>query len=210
MSTGPERRPARCAGASWPFKGFTLMETLVMLVLLSFAVLLMLQMLGSYRIAHERVGAQSERIGREALFDAWLAETIAGQFALKSSPLKGDGLHFSGLTLNPLYASPGAPTPFTWRLDFTAGDGWKVSYSEYEETRWSASFPDLVEPRFVYFDAQGKEQDRWPPALGVQAELPRAIALVDGDEQDGAVQVNYVAVHGPGKEQLAFFQPEQD
>src|SRR3546814_2235625 len=54
--------------------------------------------------------SQSERIGREALLTAWLAETIAGEFALKASPLKGDALRFSALTLNPLYASPGAPT----------------------------------------------------------------------------------------------------
>src|SRR3546814_9430651 len=106
--------------------------------------------------------------------------------------VKGDALRFSGLTLNPLYASPGAPTPFSWRLDFTAGDGWKVSYSEYDEVRWSAAFPDLVEPRFVYFDAQGEQHDRWPPALGLQVEVPQAIALLDGREQDGAMQVNYV------------------
>src|SRR3546814_335164 len=155
MSTIVDFGPARGTAASRPCRGFTLMETLVMLVLLSFAVLLMFQMLGSYRIAHQRVGAQSERIGREALRNAWLAETIAGEFALKASPVKGDALRFSGLTLNPLYASPGAPTPFSWRLDFTAGDGWKVSYSEYDEVRWSAAFPNLVEPRFVYFDAQG-------------------------------------------------------
>src|SRR3546814_13331847 len=111
-------------------------------------------MLGSYRIAHQRVGAQSERIVRETLRNAWLAVTIAGEFALKASPVKGDALRFSGLTLNPLYASPGAPTPFSWRLDFTAGDGWPVSYSEYGEVRWGAAFTDLVEPRFRYFGEQ--------------------------------------------------------
>src|SRR3546814_21126289 len=105
----------------------------------------MVQRLGRYRIAHQRGGADSERIGRVALLNAWQAETLAGEFALKASPVKGDALRFSGLTLNPLYASPGAPTPFSWRLDFTAGDGWKVSYSEYDEVRWSAAFPDLVE-----------------------------------------------------------------
>ncbi len=190
--------------------GFTLMETLVMLVLLSFAVLLMFQMLGSYRIASERVGAQSERIARGALFHAWLAETLAGQFAIKDAPLRGEDLSLTGVTLNPLYASPGAPTPFSWRLDFTARDGWQVRYSEYDKTLWSATFPDLVDPRFVYFDAQGREQDRWPPALGMQVELPQAIALVDGDKRSGVAQVNYVAVHGPSKEQLAFFQSEDD
>ncbi len=190
--------------------GFTLMETLVMLVLLSFAVLLMFQMLGSYRIAHERVGAQSERIARSALFQAWLAETLAGQFALKDTPLQGDELSLSGITLNPLYASPGAPTPFSWRLDFTAREGWQVSYSEYDKKYWSVSLPGLLDPQFLYFDAQGKEHDRWPPALGMQVELPQAIALIDAAESGGVAQVNYVAVHGPSREQLAFFQSEDD
>lgn len=210
MSTIADFGPVPGTVVPRPWRGFTLMETLVMLVLLSFAVLLMFQMLGSYRIAQQRVGAQSERIGREALLNAWLAETIAGEFALKASPLKGDALRFAGLTLNPLYASPGAPTPFSWRLDFTASEGWTVTYSEYDEVRWSTAFPALVEPRFVYFDGQGELHDRWPPALGVQAEIPKAVALLDSGEQGVAVAVNYAAVHGPGKEQLAFFQPEQD
>ena len=39
--------------------GFTLMEMLVTLVLISFATMLMFQMLGSYRVARERVQAQA-------------------------------------------------------------------------------------------------------------------------------------------------------
>ena len=43
--------------------GFTLMEMLVTLVLISFATMLMFQMLGSYRIANERVRGQAVHIG---------------------------------------------------------------------------------------------------------------------------------------------------
>jgi hypothetical protein len=189
--------------------GFTLMETLVMLVLVSFAVLLMFQMLGSYRIASERVAAQSERIDRQVLFDAWFGDTVHGLFALKAEPLRGDALTFSGLSLNPLMVSPGAPTAFSWRLDFGA-DGWVVTYSERGEARWSLPLGNTDEARFVYFDADGEPQDRWPPALGLQEELPQAIALVREGERGGDARVRIAAVHGPAHEHIELYQPEED
>jgi len=202
-------RPGRRA---WPLRhrGFTLMETLVMLVLVSFSVLLMFQMLGSYRIASARVAAQSERIDRQVLFDAWFADTVRGLYALKAEPLRGDTLSFSGLSLNPLLASPGAPTAFSWRLDFTATRGWVMTYSERGAARWSLPLNNTGEARFVYFDADGKAQDRWPPALGLQGELPQAIALVREGERGEHDRVRIASVFGPMHEHIELYQPEQD
>lgn len=184
------------------------METLVMLVLVSFSVLLMFQMLGSYRIARERVAAQSERIDRQVLFDAWFGDTVRGLYALKAEPLRGESLTFSGLSMNPLMASPGAPTAFSWRLDFTAAQGWVATYSEHGAVRWSLPLGNTREARFIYFDAEGDELDRWPPALGLQEELPRAIALVR--EDDGGSRVRMASVYGPAHEHIELYQPEQD
>lgn len=189
-------------------RGFTLMETLVMLVLVSFSVLLMFQMLGSYRIARGRVAAQSERIDRQVLFDAWFSDTVRGLYALKAEPLHGESLTFSGLSLNPLMASPGAPTAFSWRLDFTASEGWLVTYSERGAKRWSLPLGDASDAHFIYFDADGKVQDRWPPALGLQDELPRAIALVR--EEQGGDRVRVASVYGPAHEHIELYQLEED
>lgn len=204
MST---RNCQRCLVPRWR-RGFTLMETLVMLVLVSFSVLLMFQMLGSYRIARERVAAQSERIDRQVLFDAWFGDTVRGLYALKAEPLRGESLRFSGLSMNPLMASPGAPTAFSWRLDFTAAHGWVATYSERGAVRWSLPLGNTREARFIYFDADGEEQDRWPPALGLQDELPQAIALVR--EDDGGSRVRMASVYGPAHEHIELYQPEED
>lgn len=191
-------------------RGFTLMETLVMLVLVSFSVLLMFQMLGSYRIARDRVTSQSERIDRQALFDAWFGDTVRGLYALKTEPLRGEALTFSGISLNPLMASPGAPTAFSWRLDFTAARGWLITYGELGSARWSLPLSDTSEARFVYIDADGKTQDRWPPALGLQNELPQAVALVREDGQGKRKYIRLASVYGPAREHIELYQPEED
>ena len=60
--------------------GFSLMEMLVTLMLVSFATMLMFQMLGSYRIARERVQGQSGLIDRQALFQDWFRDSVHGLF----------------------------------------------------------------------------------------------------------------------------------
>ena len=57
------------------------MEMLVTLVLISFATMLMFQMLGSYRVARERVQAQAGLIDRQALFQAWFRDSVHGLYA---------------------------------------------------------------------------------------------------------------------------------
>ena len=52
------RAPPRAVAAA-NASGFTLMEMLVTLVLISFATMLMFQMLGSYRLANDRVRSQA-------------------------------------------------------------------------------------------------------------------------------------------------------
>lgn len=99
--------PARGAAGRSP--GFTLMEMLVTLVLISFATMLMFQMLGSYRIASERVRGQAGHIDRQALFQSWFRDSVHGLYAAPNLHFIGDAAHFSATTLNPLYAPEGSP-----------------------------------------------------------------------------------------------------
>ena len=70
--------------------GFTLMEMLVTLVLISFATMLMFQMLGSYRVARERVQAQSGVIDRRALFQSWMQDSVRGLYITNGLTFAGD------------------------------------------------------------------------------------------------------------------------
>lgn len=174
--------------------GFTLMETLVMLVLVSMAATMMFQMLDSYRIAEQRIAAQAGNIDRASLFDAWLADGIHGLMADPDRPFKGSRLEFDGVTMNPLFGPPGAPAQIHWRLHATR-DGGEVSYSEDGVSRWAMDLRDFDGVRFVYLDEAGEQHDQWPPAKGVQVALPSAIALVRAGE-DGE-RVRLAAVRGP-------------
>ncbi len=174
--------------------GFTLMETLVMLMLVSMAATIMFQMLDSYRIAQQRIAAQAGNLDRASLFDAWLMDGIHGLTVDPDRPFKGARLEFDGVTLNPQFGPPGAPARIHWRLHETR-EGGEVSYSEESKTRWTMDLRDFDGTRFAYFDEKGKEHEQWPPAKGVQVALPSAIALVRGDEETERVRL--AAVRGP-------------
>lgn len=175
--------------------GFTLMETLVMLMLVSFAALLMFQMLGSYRIARARFVAQSGIFDRQSLFEAWFADSVRGLRATQGQPLQGTATRFSAVTLNPLYGSPGAPSPVEWTLERVPAGGWVVQYKEDGRLRWTAPVDGAGNARFAYMSPDGTLGDSWPPATGMQDALPAAIALLRDDGDAGRVQL--ARVRGP-------------
>lgn len=188
--------------------GFTLMETLVMLVLVSFAVLLMFQMLGTYRIARERVTVLGAGVDREALFNDWYADSIAGLHSLDSVPFQGDARAFSGVTLNPLIASPGAPIEIRWALEPTEEGGWAVAYAEAGEVLWTLPLSSQEAPGFASLDASGTVHETWPPQLGMQSGLPRSVAFLrDGGE---GTRVHVASVRGPLESQDHPFELERD
>ena len=176
--------------------GFTLMEMLVTLILVSLTTMLMFQMLGSYQIANLRVQSQAGQIDRRALFQAWFRESINGLYAAKDLEFVGSRMQFSGTTLNPLYASEGAPTRIEWRLVREAGST-EVAYFENDVQRWRQPLDGDAGARFEYVDVDDKSQDVWPPRLGKRTpgELPALVLLVrEGESQ---AQPLVVAVLGP-------------
>lgn len=187
--------------------GFTLMETLVMLVLVSFSVLLMFQMLGSYRIAQARVVAQGGGIDRQALFDAWFSESVQGLRAVEAAPLEGEATAFDGTTLNPLLASPGAPVAIGWRLE-PGPSGVALHYLEDGVERWSLPLRDTEAAHFLYLDTAGAAHEAWPPALGVQQALPASVALVRTGVAGSRVVV--ASVRGPLEPQYLPFELWED
>ena len=168
-------------------RGFTLMEMLVTLVLISFATMLMFQVLGSYRIANDRVRGQAGNIDRQALFQAWFRDSVHGLYAAPKLHFVGDPARFSATTLNPLYSPEGSPTPIAWSLRADAEGAAEIVYMENGVERWHLPLQGGGEVEFAYFDAGWRETDAWPPKLGkVNPEaLPAVVGLVrrfeDGD-----------------------------
>ena len=174
--------------------GFTLMETLVMLMLVSLATTMMFQMLESYRLAEQRIAAMAGGLDRSTLFDAWLIDSVHGLLAVPDQPFTGSRLEFKGHTLNPLFGPPGAPALIHWQLR-PGREGGEVSYSEDGLARWTMPVRELEGAHFVYFANDGGQNAQWPPAKGVQQNLPAAIALIRGVGKSQLVRL--AAVRGP-------------
>lgn len=187
----------RGAGVAFGMRGFTLMEMLVTLMLVSFATMLMFQMLGSYRLANERVRVQSGGIDRRALFHAWFRQSVHGLYIADGLEFGGDGDRFRGTSLNPLYAVEGVPTVIEWRL-LRAGDGVWIAYLENGSERWRQPLASGG-ARFVYLDAEGRRQDAWPPrGFGLKDNiptLPASVLLLQG--RDGDARSLVASVLGP-------------
>lgn len=184
--------------------GFTLMETLVMLMLVSMAAAMMFQMVDGYRVAHERIAAQAGVQDRAGLLEAWFADTTGGLFPDPVRRFAGTATRLEGVTLDPLFGAAGAPAAFAWSIDAQAG---RIDYAEDGQPRWSLPVREPV-PRFVYFADDGAPHDRWPPALGMQDALPAAVALVRGE--GAAQEVRYVAVKGPREPRVDPFELERE
>lgn len=189
--------------------GFTLMEMLVTLVLISFATMLMFQMLGSYRIANDRVRSQAGDIDRHALFQEWFRDSVHGLYAAPKLQFVGDPAQFSATTLNPLYAMEGSPTPVEWSLRADENGNAEIVYAEEGREQWHLALQGGGEVEFAYFDAQWRETDTWPPKLGkVNPEaLPAVVGLMrrfaDGDRP------LLVAVLGPLEPPKRLYGEEQ-
>lgn len=174
--------------------GFTLMETLVMLMLVSMAATMMFQILDSYRIAQQRIAAQAGNQDRSSLFEAWLIDGVHGLLALPGKPFTGSKSEFQGITLTPQFGPAGAPAAIRWQLRANA-DGGEVSYWEDGIARWTMPLRDFDGARFVYLDSEGAEHEQWPPAKGVEESLPSAVAFVRGAGQKQSIRL--AAVPGP-------------
>ena len=179
-------------------RGFTLMEMLVTLVLISLATMLMFQMLGSYRIARERAQAQSGQIDRQVLFAGWFRASVQGLFIDHGLTFEGSKESFEGTTLNPLYAPGATPTLVRWELR-EAASGPEVVYIENGKERWLQPLSRARLARFAFLDEAGKRHEAWPPKLGKQDALLPSVVLLLREGADGAEQADAAAVLGPLK-----------
>ena len=199
----------RAGGRAGHASGFTLMETLVMLVLVGLAVGMMFQMLGGYRIAAERAAAQAGGIDRATLMDAWFRSSVNGLHPTEDVMLTGDAAGFSAATLNPLFGAPGRPTPLRWELEPDTGRGPVIRYLEDGAPRFDLPLRAARTARFGYLDETGRVHDRWPPGTGLQGSLPAAIALLAG-EGERVERLRVASVLGPLMPRIDPFQVEDE
>lgn len=186
-------------------RGFTLMETLVVLLISALAMTLMFQALAGFNRARQRVAAlEGVRNNGTVVLD-WLRDSIHGLVALDMTGLtvraddpvlglRGDQNGFTATTLTPLQGAAGVPVTVQWKV---STDGTSLIYDETGKAPLTLPLRDQSGLQFAYLDAKGKALASWPPRLGVQVALPQAIELRSGHDNDEQVMLQSIAVPRP-------------
>ena len=198
--------------------GFTLLETLVMLIVSSLAVMMLFQALASFNHSRERIAALEGVRNNDAVVLGWIRDSFRGVVAIDApgTTAKPDdpaaGLHgtaegFTALTLAPLLGPPGTPVKVQWSIERGAS-GNRLVYREAGQAPLILPLRDAGELRFGYLDHDGKAATSWPPKLGLQAPLPVAIELQFGSGAQLRVVAQSIAT--PLPMQLSPYTNEDD
>ena len=162
-------------------KGLSLLETLVVLALLSLLSTLVLQGLGAFMGRYDTV----QRVHRDAslavLQQHWFVTSVRGlvPVGVVARRFQGDAGAFQGTTLRPLAAESGLPTRVRWRIEGTAHQA--VTVAEDDADAWQVLASERDGLAFEYADSNGEWHARWPSAAAPDEWVPRMIRLTAQD-----------------------------
>ena len=173
------RRPPRA-------RGFTVMEMLAVLALVSLIGTLLVQGLGFFAARYDAVKRKHRAADSSALWQHWFATTVGGivPVGVRARRFRGDASTFAGTTLQPLAGEGGVPTVVRW----TAAVGGSAVVYQEEGLAAAEAGPiawrlPLAEERglsFQYADRQGGWHDAWPTRAAPLEWTPALIRLVGG------------------------------
>lgn len=165
--------------------GFTLVEVLVTLVLLSMVGTIVFGGLVQVLDARTRLRPYLDQAEETALVAGWFRQTVQAlipDYNGGKDSFAATESSFSGLTASPLIGAAGTPTGFGWVLRYQAGPD--VTILEYIEkpakplqiARWSGKAGS-----FSYFDRENEWRKVWPPPevnqAAPQLQLPQLVRL---------------------------------
>ncbi len=182
-------------------RGFTLLEVIVVLVIVSLLMTLLTQALWLGTDMLRRSSVEASAQADESMRLAWYRDLVGGlQPDRNKGPLSfaGQARQFAGLSAGAPLLEIGAALPVRVELSFDA---------RANRTRLILLTPTAERPvellswpgeqgEFVYLDEGGRSHPSWPPArLDQPFQLPRAIVLRAGLAQSGQSLV-YAVVSG--------------
>ncbi|WP_395338811.1 type II secretion system protein J [Ningiella sp. W23] len=173
--------------------GFTLLEMMVVLVIVSLITVLMMQGFSFVVGLQDRIRNQLVKTQDTELREQWFRlVTRSFQRGRQSdnANFSADAFEMSGLVLQPLNRGTGLPTKVRWRIE-QEGD-YSILYYDEAEDEPVVIFEWLnAEVEFRYLNSSGELQDEWPVEEEEQdifAELPspplpKGIMLIDTSEE---------------------------
>lgn len=160
-------------------RGFTVVEMLVVLIIISMALTLGFQSLGQWQIAEATLDRMSATTRARALVSVWWSDSVRGLTAVDERPFRGDARSLDGLTLAPVFGQSGTMTPTRWSLVDDPETGLSLQLDEHGRSRLFA-LGGASEARFRYLSAEGEASDTWPSeGLGLEGtNLPAYVELL--------------------------------
>ncbi len=170
--------------------GFTLLEVLITLVLVSMVVAIVFGSLRQVVDVRARLRPYLDQSEETAKVAGWFRQTVGGllvDYKEGHNHFVGTATKLSGLTVSPLVGPPGTPTAFHWELRYDSGKDLTVlTYKERSSnTLRIASWPGH-EGSFGYYGRRREWRPDWkPPDLTEKfqdvPQLPALIRLGDID-----------------------------
>ncbi len=164
-------------------QGFTLLEMLVVLLVVSLLTTLLMQGFAYILQLRGRFLTQLSDLQQGTLQEYWFHSSTTALMAdypdiPDAKVFKGEALQFQGLTLSALDAEEGLPTPMAWKLVSQEGSI-ILQYQHSNGAVWEISRWLGERGEFSYLDSTGKWYPTWPPQnLGIKPpQLPKAIML---------------------------------
>lgn len=194
-------------------KGFTLLEIIVVIVVMSLVGVLLVQGLFHYLKVRERIAIKLSQAHIVSLRHDWFGDVASSLLAGTGGAawyFRGSAHYMAGVSLKSLGYSAGVPGRFVLKIA-QDGKSWQVLYvpessmleptegAVFDVPKGAESWPLMTldeGARFVYVDAQGERHKVWPPEGKRDKYLPSAILLVM-DVAESEVVLRWVSVQGP-------------
>jgi general secretion pathway protein J len=161
--------------------GFTLLEMLVVLIIVSLISSILFEALGQIYKLESRFGQHLAESQQGAMYNDWYRQVVQGlqnDYALGKDVFKGESASFTGVTTSPLSLDYGTPTAITLSMEYNGRDDvTDLLYQANDRKTRLTSWPGRRSTKFVYIDDKGEQHDTWPPEFGLWPQLPNMIML---------------------------------
>ncbi len=195
-------RRHRSVSSQIKHQGFTLLEVIVVLLIMSFITVMMMEGLTHYLKVQERISNKLSESHVSSLQSFWFRDVVGGLMSSEDASWQftGNATRFAGVSVKGLDQQEGVPSRFVMDLDRHDERLWLTYYPEsqlrvpdqltaYQLIKKAEAwvlFPVLDQVHFVYVGVDGQQYAQWPPKNTRVKGLPEGV-IMRGEKRKGEV-----------------------
>lgn len=130
-------------------QGFTLLETIVSLVLMALVASVVFTAIHAASLAESRSRVAADQRGYDALVRQWWKDSTGGLRADRDYPVVVEPFEIRGWSTQPLSTGGNGEARIRWRLGRDEGEPWRLEYLEDDRLTWSFELVGVESARFV-------------------------------------------------------------